>query len=115
MFTWENADQLMIDYLEENREKIADANALIRETKKFVREQAKETVTVLPNHQRLTLLDITVRKNQSEEFNIKTPKRIIPVIINEESPMEEQMAVGSESSIVIDVKKIRKNAEMRKK
>ncbi|MDE6781618.1 MAG: Mu transposase C-terminal domain-containing protein, partial [Ruminococcus sp.] len=91
MFTWANADQLMIDYIEENQERIADANALIRETKKFVREQAKGTVTALPNEQRLTLLDMAVRKTQDEEFNINTPKRIVPVIVNEE-PAEERMA-----------------------
>lgn len=115
MFTWGNADQLMVDYLEENQERIADANALIRETKKFVREQAKGTVTALPNEQRLTLLDMTVRKSQSEDFQINTPKRIIPVIVNEE-PLEERMAVGAENVIIdIDPKRIKRNAEMRKK
>lgn len=115
MFTWANADQLMVDYLEENQERTADANALIRETKKFVREQAKGTVTALPNEQRLTLLDMTVRKSQSEDFQINMPKRIVPVIVSEE-PEEERMAVGAENVIIdIDPKRIKRNAEMRKK
>ena len=112
MFTWENADQLMVDYLEENQERIADANALIRETKKFVREQAKGTVTALPNEQRLTLLDMTVRKSQSEDFQINMPKRIVPVIVNEE-PQEKRMAVGAED-VTIDLGRMIKNAESRR-
>lgn len=114
MFTWNNADQLMIDYLEENQEKISDANALIRETKKFVREQAKGTVTALSNQQRLTLLDMTVRKSQAEkddDFRIIQPKRIVPVIVNEEP--EERMAVGAED-VTIDLGRMIKNAELRR-
>ncbi|MDE6539072.1 MAG: Mu transposase C-terminal domain-containing protein [Ruminococcus sp.] len=115
MFTWAVADNLMADYLEENHETIADANALIRETKKFVREQAKETVMALSNHQRLTMLDMTVRKAQArrdEDFNIEHPKRIVPVIVNEEP--ENITHTGSES-VVIDLEKMTKNSEMRKK
>ncbi|MDE5772380.1 MAG: Mu transposase C-terminal domain-containing protein [Ruminococcus sp.] len=115
MFTWSLADQLMADYLEENQETVSGANALIRETKKFVREYAKGTVTALSNQQRLTLLDMTVRKAQAEKdgnFRIIQPKRIVPIMVNEEP--EERMAVGAES-VVIDMKKIRKNSEMRKK
>lgn len=113
MFTWANADQLMVDYLEENQERIADANALIRETKKFVREQAKGTVTALPNEQRITLLDMAVRKSQDEEFRINMPKRITFVTANEE-PLEERLAAGAES-VTIDLEKMTKNSQERKK
>ncbi len=116
MFTWSLADMLMADYLEENQEIISDANALIRETKKFVREQAKGTVTALSNQQRLTLLDVEFRKAQAEKdenFYINQPKRIVPVIVNEE-PAEERMAVGAEY-VDINMKRIKRNSEMRKK
>lgn len=115
MFTWGIADGLMADYLEENQEKVADANALIRETKKFVREQAKGTVTALSNQQRLSLLDMEVRKAQAEKdenFHIIQPKRITFVTLNEEP--EELMAVGAEC-VTIDLEKMTKNSEMRKK
>ena len=115
MFTWAVADNLMADYLEENHEIISDANALIRETKKFVREQAKETVMALSNQQRLTMLDMTVRKAQArrnEDFNIKHPKRIVPVIVNEEM---ENVTKKISENVVIDLEKMTKNSEMRKK
>ncbi|MDE6426405.1 MAG: Mu transposase C-terminal domain-containing protein [Ruminococcus sp.] len=103
MFTWSLADQLMADYLEENLETVAGANALIRETKKFVREQAKGTVTALSNQQRITLLDTAVRKAQAEKdekFRIIQPKRIVPIMVNEEP--ENRMAVGAEC-VTIDL------------
>ena len=115
MFTWSLADQLMADYLEANQETVAGANALIRETKKFVREQAKGTITALSNQQRLTLLDMTVRKSQAEKdenFCINQPKRIVPVIVNEEPA--ERIAIGAEC-VTIDLEKMTKNSEKRKK
>lgn len=115
MFTWAVADNLMADYLEENHEIIADANALIRETKKFVREQAKETSAALSNHQRLTMLDMTVRKAQARrdsDFNIEHPKRIVPVIVNEKP---ENITETVTESVVIDLEKMTRNSEMRKK
>ncbi|MDE6035990.1 MAG: Mu transposase C-terminal domain-containing protein [Ruminococcus sp.] len=115
IFTWAIADQLMADYLEENQEKIASANAFIREAKKFVREQAKGTVTGLSNQQRITLLDTTVRKAQAEKdenFRIIQPKRIVPVMVNEEP--EERMAVGTEC-VTIDLDKMNRNAKNRRK
>ncbi|MDE6834182.1 MAG: Mu transposase C-terminal domain-containing protein [Ruminococcus sp.] len=115
LFTWAVADTLMADYLEENIDTLSDANAIIRNTKKFVREHIKETVPELTNKQRLTLLDITVRKAQyrkDNKFCIQPPKKIVPVIINEES--EKLMVAGSEN-IIIDLDKMTRNAEMRKK
>ncbi|MDE6672771.1 MAG: Mu transposase C-terminal domain-containing protein, partial [Ruminococcus sp.] len=117
MFTWSIADQLMADYLEENQETVADANALIRETKKFVREQAKGTGAGLSNQQRITLLDTTVRKAQAEKdekFRIIQPKRIVPVMVNEEP--EERMAVGAECiGVPVNMETMNKNAKNRRK
>ena len=116
LFTWSLADWLMLDYLEENLEKLSDSNALIRETKKFVREQAKGTVTALSNQQRLSLLDMEVRKAQAEKdknFRINQPKRITFVTLNEE-PEQEPIAVGAEC-VKIDLEKMNRNAENRRK
>ena len=80
------------------------------QTKKFVREQAK-----LSNKQRLTLLDMTVRKAQyrkDNHFSIQHPNKIIPVIINEE--YQGLMVAGSEN-VTIDLDKMTKNSERRKK
>ncbi len=112
MFTWSNADQLMVDYLTEKKEEISDAKAIIGESKKFIREQAKGIKTSLSNHQKLTLLEMTVRNAHNKKFRIVQPKKIVPVIINETA--EDRMAAGAEN-VTIDLKRMRKNAEMRRK
>ncbi|MDE7138935.1 MAG: hypothetical protein K2O29_10880 [Ruminococcus sp.] len=103
MFTWSLADQIMVDYIEENIETLSEANAVIRQTKKFVREQAKETVTTLSNQQKRSLLDITVRKSQAEKdekFCIVQPKIIVPVMLNEEP--ETQKTGGKNKCIQVN-------------
>ncbi|MDE5855208.1 MAG: Mu transposase C-terminal domain-containing protein, partial [Ruminococcus sp.] len=115
MFTWSNADQLMVDYLTEKKEEISDAKALIGESKKFVREQAKGIRTSLSSHKRLTMIEMTVRRAQAmknKKFRIVQPTKIVPVIVNETA--EERMAVGAEN-VTIDPKRMIRNAEMRKK
>ncbi|MBD5159039.1 MAG: transposase [Ruminococcus sp.] len=116
MFTWAIADQFMADYLEENQETVADENARIRETKKFVREQAKGMVTGLSNQQKITLLDTAVRKAQAEKdenFYIQPPVVIKPIMVNEEP--EELMAVGAECEVVhINMEKMNINVKNRR-
>ncbi len=117
MFEWALADTLMTDYLEEAQENVADAQSLIRMSKKFVRDQAKGITANLSNEQRITMLDMTVRnakKRKTEKFEIRMPTNIIPVMANEET-IEEKQAVGAEDTgVVIDLRKIRQNAAKRK-
>ena len=63
----------------------------------------KGTVTALSNQQRLTLLDMTVRKSQTEKdenFCINQPKHIVTIMVNEESA--ELIAVVAEC-VTIDL------------
>ncbi|MBQ8297098.1 MAG: DDE-type integrase/transposase/recombinase [Ruminococcus sp.] len=117
MFEWKLADTLMVDYLEENQEKIADAQALIRMSRKFVRDQAKGITANLSNEQRITMLDRTIRKaweSKEDNFEIRMPKNIIPVMANEET-VEEKQAVGAENIPVdISLRRISHNAAKRK-
>jgi len=114
LFTWELADNLLVDYLTEKKEEIADAESFIRTTNRFIREQAKGISYELTNEQRISILDMTVRKaraNRDNNFIINMPRNIIPVMANEEP--EQRMAVGAES-VTIDLKKMRRNSALRK-
>ena len=55
---------------------------------------------------------MTVRNAHNKKFRIVQPKKIVPVIINETA--EDRMAAGAEN-VTIDLKRMRKNAEMRRK
>ncbi len=52
-------------------------------------------------------------RQNAGKFNIRQPKNIIVVTVNEE-PAEERMAVGAEY-VDINMKRIKRNSEMRKK
>lgn len=117
MFEWKLADVLMADYLEELQENIAEPQQRIRAAKKFVREQANGIEANLSSEQRITMLDMSVRRAQkakSEKFKIELPTNIIPIMANEEY-IEEKQAVGAEKTgVVIDLSKIKRNAAKRK-
>lgn len=117
MFEWKIADALMADFLEEAQEKIGDGEERIKASKRFVREQAKDITANLTNEQRITKLDISVRRayaNKSEKFRIEMPNKITLIRANEEST-EEKMAVGAENTPVsVDIKRIQRNAAKRK-
>ncbi|MDE5936762.1 MAG: Mu transposase C-terminal domain-containing protein, partial [Ruminococcus sp.] len=96
LFEWQNASYLMVDFLEETQKNIADAQEKIRATKKFVKEQAKGITENLSQEQRITMLDMLIKSAENaEEPEIRRPKRIVPIIANEESAALAK-AVGAE-------------------
>ena len=107
-----------MDYLTSNPEEIANAEMMIRRTKKFVRDQVKGITADLTNAQRIDSLDATIRraaKAKEERFQIRYPKTIEPVRAGE-TEEEHRMVSGSEMIIpvTIDLKKMRQNAQRRK-
>ena len=117
LFTWQLEDTLLLDYLTSQKEEIADAQMMIRRTRKFVKDQVKGITAGLTNEQRITALDMTVRRAQAakeERFQIQMPRTIIPVRA-QDAPLEEQrMVSGDEKCVLIDLKKIQRNATKRK-
>ena len=116
MFEWQLADKLMLEYLENDVQKVADAQEKIKMTTKFVKEQAAGITASLINEQRMTLIEMTVnkaQKNKKDKFRIEMPNKIIPVMAKEE-PIEEKIAVGTDNPTVYDLKRIIRNAAKRK-
>lgn len=96
LFEWKNASFLMVDFLEEMQENIADAQKKIHSTKKFIKEQVKGIEDSLSQEQRISMLDMVIKSAENaEEFAIRKPKRIVPLIANEE-PSALAKAVGAE-------------------
>lgn len=115
LFEWQLADALMVDYLAEQQESVADAQERIHMSKKFVRDQAKGITANLNNEQRITMLDMTLRRARAakaERFIIQKPTNIIPIMAHESSVQKKQ-AVGAES-VVIDLTRMMRNASKRK-
>lgn len=112
LFSWECADWLITEYFNENKEKLAELGRGQAEVAKQVKERAKE----LKGNAALTQKDgLRYLANQNAgKFNIRMPKNIIPVIVNEE-PTNLKQAVGAENtSVDISLKRIQRNAAKRK-
>lgn len=117
LYTWGLEDMLLVEYITSQKEEISDAQKMIRHSKKIVRDQAKGITAGLTNEQRITAIDMTVRRAQTakeERFNIIMPKNIVPVRA-QEAPLEEhRMVSGGEQCVSIDLQKIQRNATKRK-
>ena len=85
LFEWQNASSLMVDFITEVQEDIADAQEKARSAKKFVKKQAKGIADNLSQEQRISMLDMVIKSAENaEEFDVRKPKMIVPMIVNEE-------------------------------
>lgn len=114
--TWNLADKLMVDYITENKDEIADSQKIIRNVQKFAKEQAKGIKEGLGGKQRITMLDQKVRKMHEniKDFKINLPTNIIPIISNEPEQENAKQAAGAEGAVIIDLKKMERNGLKRK-
>ncbi len=112
LFSWECADWLITKYFDESKEKLAELGRGQADVIKQIKARSIE----LKGGIRLTQKDGLkyLAKQNAGKFNIRMPKNIIPVIVNDEMP-ELKQAVGDENiRVPIDVKKITRNAAKRK-
>lgn len=110
LYSWECADWLMLEYFNASEEELAELGHGKADVVKQIKARKKELIgsgTLIPKEG----LRYISRQNAGK-FNIQQPKNITVVTMNEES--HERMAAGAEN-ITIDPKRMRKNAEMRKK
>lgn len=119
LYTWKLADQLLSEYIAEKKEEISDKQKYIRTVGKFVKEQANGISASLNNEQRITMLDLSVRKaykKREELFRINMPTNIIPIKANEPEQEDIKQAVGAESAVIVDInlKRMERNSLKRK-
>lgn len=114
LWTWECADKLLVDYITDNADEISDAMELQRRTQKFIKAEAKAITDGLSNSRKIDLLAAAALKaaNGKDKFKIVMPNNVIVVRADEE-PEQLPAAVGDE--VVIDLSKINRNIESRKK
>lgn len=112
LFSWECADWLMTEYFNESKEKLAELERGKADFVKQVKSRAKELKGGSTLTQKSGLKYIA--KQNAGKFNIQMPKNIIPVIINEETPMLKR-AVGAEDiAVEINLSTIAQSAIKRK-
>ncbi|MGN0601138.1 MAG: Mu transposase C-terminal domain-containing protein, partial [Oscillospiraceae bacterium] len=116
LWTWECADKLLVDYITEDTEEISDAMEIQRRTQKFIKAEAKAITEGMSNSRKIDLLSASAIKSAhgKEKFKIVMPSNIIAVRADHEPENELKAAVGSDE-VLIDLTKMNRNAENRKK
>ncbi len=115
MSTWRCADALMCDFIDENKNRVRDAEEMKRSVVKYMKKTADGLLDGLSKEERITAIDLKVRRagERSGEFRIELPSKIIPIRINEEQAVPA--AVGGDiMPVTIDYERINRNLMQRK-
>ena len=108
LFSWRCADWLMMEYIDEESEKIAK----VEKTKKIVSDSIKQRAQELKGKQRITRktgLEYLVKQGE-KKYSVKLPKNI--QIVTTEEPMKK--AVGAEEIETVEInlgRMVRNNAK----
>lgn len=109
LFTWECADWLMAEYIDEESSRIAEIEGVKKITAKNITERAKQ-LRGKPCITRKSAIKYQIKQGEGK-FKIQMPKNI--EIVTTKEPQEERVAVGSES-VTFDIKAIIQNARKQK-
>ena len=117
LYTWQNTDFLLVDYIETTKQRVADGEKVQRTVEKFIKQQAEGVMAGLTNEQRISMIDMTVRRaNQNiSNFKIEKPTKIIPITVNEPLPKVSGGEDISVDAVVINLDKIAMNGMKRKR
>lgn len=116
--TWPLEDELRLNFVEQEREKVGNAEAKLRRIRRTVIDHARGLTADLTPEQRIDALDIRIRQAHAakEGMLIHEPKRIMPIRANEKSASIMQAAVGQNTTgVVFDMAQMNKNAAGRRK
>ena len=115
LYTWKLADTLLLDYISAEKEEIADAQKLTRSVRSFVKEEAAGIAANLTNEQRITMLDMSMRRayENKKQFKIEMPSNIVPIRANEPEAQELKKAAGAET-VIVDLELMVRNSMKRK-
>ena len=106
---WQLADYLYLDFLESDSQAIADAEEAKNKAYKFVREQARGISAALTEEQRISRLDMLLRRANNNKFNIEPPDNVVSIVPPEKEGL--QKAAGAEyDDTTVDLSRMADNA-----
>lgn len=117
METWNVERDLMLNFLEEDFEALSNANERLAREKKAIKKYAKGMLAELPAEMKIDELDIRIRQADIAKQGIIIQKSnvIMPIIANENVDVLPVAANAGYESVVIDMNKVNRNSEKRKR
>ena len=100
LWTWELANELMSSYLTENKEDIANAERVINENKRVIKQFAKGITDALDTDKQIDILALMIEKGREgmKEYKPELPTTFTPVF------SEEQLEEKPELSNITEIK-----------
>lgn len=121
LYTCQVEPALLLNFIEDDKAALADANEIVRSRKKAIRNYAKGITDRLPAEYKIDMLDLSIRKAKlaREGVNIAQSSVIEPIRIDptkETDHLQElPMASGADNVVSIDIERMNARAEMRKR
>lgn len=100
LWTWEIANELMIPYLTDNKDDIANAERVINENKRVIKQFAKGITEAVDPDKQIDILALMVKKGLEgkEQFKPELPPTFVPVF------SEERLEENPELSNITEIK-----------
>lgn len=104
LWTWELANELMIPYLTENKDDIANAERVINENKRVIKQFAKGITEALDPDKQIDILALMIRKGTEgkEKFKPELPPKFVPVFSEERLEENPELSNITEIKIMLD-------------
>ena len=101
LWTWGLANELMIPYLTDNKDDIANAERVINENKRVIKQFAKDKIEAVDPDKQIDALALMVKKGLEgkEQFKPELPKTFVPVFSEEQ--LEENPGLSEIEKITI--------------
>ena len=104
LWTWELADELMIPYLTDNKDDIANAERVINENKRVIKQFAKGITEALDHDKQIDMLALMAKKGAEgmEKFKPKLPETFTPVFSEEQLEEHPELSSIQEITMLLD-------------
>ncbi|MDO4765188.1 MAG: Mu transposase C-terminal domain-containing protein [Eubacteriales bacterium] len=113
MATWEVERTLLLNFLENDAERLAEANEKLANIRKSVKQYKKDMFANMRADTKIDILDLQIRKaHMLTEGTLIEQSNLVEVRRYEEKHLHQ--ATGTDNAVVIDIEKMNRNGERRK-
>jgi len=104
LWTWELANELMIPYLTDNKDDIANAERVINENKRVIKQFAKGITEAVDPDKQIDILALMVKKGLEgkEKFKPELPRMFVPVFSEERLEEKPEFSNITEIKILLE-------------
>ena len=105
LWTWELANEFMIPYLTDNKDDIANAERVINENKRVIKQFAKSKTEALDPDKQIDILALMVKKGLEgkENFKPELPRTFTPVFSEERIEENPELSEIEKITIALDL------------